>query len=67
MSPRVEGRVTAFDDHTGLGTIVDGGGSEYRFHCIEIANGSRSIAVGASVTFEVLPKLGCYEAASIAA
>ena len=32
------------------------------FHCIAIADGSRTIAVGTAVKFDLLPKLGRYEA-----
>ena len=40
-------------------------GTGYPFHCIEIADGSRDIAVGTAVDFALLPKLGRYEAADI--
>ena len=59
------GRVAAFDEHAGLGTLIADDGSEYRFHCIEIADGSRSIPDGTRVEFVLLPKLGRYEAASV--
>lgn len=68
------GTVTAFDDASGLGTIRTGDGAdtnvgdgdvELPFHCIAIADGSRSIDVGVQVTFDVIAKLGRYEAADI--
>ena len=59
------GGVTSFDAAVGLGTIESEQGESHAFHCIEIADGSRAIAVGTDVTFEVLCKLGRYEAASI--
>jgi hypothetical protein len=37
----------------------------FPFHCVGIANGSRSIAIGTPVRFDVTPKLGRYEAARI--
>ncbi len=59
------GKVTAFDEPIGLGTIVGLDGTEYAFHCIEIADGSRTIAVDTEVSFEVLAKLGRWEAANV--
>ena len=59
------GTVAAFDDESGLGTIDGVDGNTYAFHCIEIADGSRSIGVGADVRFDVLAKLGRWEAANI--
>jgi cold shock CspA family protein len=57
---RRSGRVAEFDESAGLGVIADpgerGGGAgrpaEYPFHCTQIADGSRTIAVGTPVTFE---------------
>ena len=60
------GTVTSFDEAEGLGEIAGDDGRTYPFHCIEIADGSRTIALGAAVTFHVLAKLGRYEAARIA-
>ena len=48
------GTVIAFDDHAGLGRVRDEQGDEWPFHCTRIADGSRTIAVGALVTFTVL-------------
>ena len=59
------GTVTAFDESVGLGTIAGVDGSDHRFHCIEIADGSRSIQVGAQVGFDLLAKFGRWEAANI--
>ena len=59
------GTVESFDDQAGLGTIVDDDGVEYPFHCIEIADGSRTIEVGAEVHFATLAKFGRWEAAAI--
>jgi cold shock CspA family protein len=61
------GTVTAFDESVGLGTIAGDDGVERAFHCIEIADGSRSIEVGTEVSFELLAKLGRWEAATIRA
>jgi len=59
------GTVTAFDERAGLGVVTGADGVEYPFHCIEIADGSRTIAVGADVDFGLLAKLGRWEAAGI--
>jgi CspA family cold shock protein len=59
------GSVTEFDDSRGLGVITDDAGATYRFHCIEISDGTRSIAIGTPVRFDVTAKLGNYEAARI--
>jgi cold shock CspA family protein len=61
----MRGTVTAFDEHVGLGTVTAEDGTAYLFHCVEIAGGSRTIAVGTPVGFERLPKLGRYEAAAV--
>ncbi|MEQ1872224.1 MAG: hypothetical protein ABL953_00725 [Ilumatobacteraceae bacterium] len=65
MSDDVVGRVVAFDDAAGLGEIERVDGTRLPFHCIEIADGTRTIAVGTTVTFALLCKLGRYEAAHI--
>jgi CspA family cold shock protein len=41
---------------------VQSAGSTFAFHCVEIADGSRSIAVGAEVEFDVVLRLGRPEA-----
>jgi cold shock CspA family protein len=61
----MHGTVTAFDDHVGLGTVTGADGAQFLFHCVEIADGSRTIAVGTAVDFELLPKLGRYEASRL--
>ncbi len=61
----LHGTVTAFDEHVGLGTVVADDGTAYLFHCVEIADGSRTIPVGTGVSFERLAKLGRYEASAV--
>jgi hypothetical protein len=67
---QLEGRVETFDEAVGLGEIsasfVSGPGGpggpdrrdlavgRYRFHCTQIADGSRTIAVGTRVSFRLL-------------
>jgi CspA family cold shock protein len=61
----VVGVVIAFDRQVGLGEVQAADGTVYSFHCIEIADGTRDIAVGAEVAFELIGKLGRYEAAAV--
>jgi CspA family cold shock protein len=61
----IVGRVSAFDEPAGLGVITAAGGARYPFHCVEIADGTRTIEVGIEVEFEPLRKLGRVEAAAI--
>jgi cold shock CspA family protein len=63
---RLHGTVTAFDEHVGLGTVTGDDGTAYLFHCVEIVDGTRTIAVGTAVSFERLAKLGRYEASAVA-
>ena len=57
------GRVVAFDAHRGIGTIAAADGTQYAFHCTQIADGTRTIDVGAAVEFEIGPGLpGQWEA-----
>ena len=61
----MEGIVTDFDEQRGLGT-VEADGRSYPFHCTQIADGTRTIEVGATVTFEVRPGgMGRWEAAAL--
>jgi cold shock CspA family protein len=59
------GVVASFDETVGLGSVSTSDDTAYEFHCIEIADGSRSIEVGLDVSFYLLAKLGRYEAANI--
>ena len=67
MSERRErGKVTAFDEGRGRGVVTADGGATYEFHATRIADGSRRIAIGAAVEFEVVPALlGRWEASAI--
>lgn len=64
-TPAGRGTVTAFDEHVGLGTVTGPDGVEFLFHCIEIADGSRTIAVGTEVGFATMTKFGRVEAADL--
>jgi cold shock CspA family protein len=62
----VTGAVTEFSEHRGLGEITADDATIYPFHCTRIADGSRNIAVGTRVEFEIVPGgLGRWEAAAI--
>ena len=60
------GTVTQFDERRGLGTIRSDD-AEYGFHTTQIVDGSRSIRVGQTVEFDIVPgRLGNWEAAHAA-
>jgi cold shock CspA family protein len=62
----LRGTVASFDAATGLGEIAGADGATYPFHSTVIADGSRNIAVGTAVEFEVIPgHLGRWEAAAV--
>jgi cold shock CspA family protein len=62
---RRAGVVERFDVEVGLGVVRTDDGSAFDFHCVAIADGSRNVAPGTAVEFEVLPKLGRLEAWAI--
>ena len=60
------GTVTAYDEAAGYGELTEPGGDVWWFHCTAIADGSRTIAPGASVHFRLAPgHLGRYEGCDI--
>ena len=60
------GRVVAFDSKRGLGEIEEGDGVRRAFHCTQIADGSRSVPIGATVRYVLVPaSLGAWEAADV--
>jgi cold shock CspA family protein len=59
------GRVIDFDDHVGLGHVEADNGAVHLFHCVEIADGTRTIELGTDVEFEILIKFGADEAANL--
>jgi cold shock CspA family protein len=61
----LRGEVTEFDEVRGLGTITGPHGTRYLFHCIEIADGMRTIEVGRRVVFQPLPKFGRIQAGRV--
>jgi cold shock CspA family protein len=62
----MHGTVAAFDERVGLGFVTGDDGREWPFHAVAVADGSRTIAVGTQVDFEVVAGLlGRWEAAII--
>jgi CspA family cold shock protein len=59
------GRVTDFDDAKGLGSITADDGTPFDFHCIEIADGTRTIEPNQRVAFERLARFGRFQAGAI--
>ena len=60
------GVVTAFDEHRGVGALRADDGTTYPFHCTQIADGTRTIALGAQVRFRVTAgALGRWEATQV--
>jgi cold shock CspA family protein len=60
------GTVAEFDDAAGLGTVRGDDGVVVGFHCTSIADGSRTIPVGTSVRYEIVPgRLGRWEATGV--
>jgi cold shock CspA family protein len=63
---RRHGTVRTFDERRGMGEITSEDGNVFAFHSTAIANGSRRIAEGAQVEFDIVAGLpGCWEAAAI--
>ncbi len=67
MTPSVQtGTVVSFDERVGLGTVEVAGQGSYRFHCTQIADGSRSVDEGTKVTFVLVARHGgVWEAAEL--
>jgi cold shock CspA family protein len=61
----MRGTIATFDKEVGLGEIARDDGSIVPFHCIVIADGSRDIPIGVTVEFDLMCKLGRYEATHV--
>ena len=62
----MRGTVAEFDEPKGYGTVRATDGRDLFFHCTQIADGTRTIPVGAAVEFEVVAgHKGNWEAADI--
>lgn len=61
----MRGTIVEFDEARGLGLLASEGAT-HPFHCTAITDGTRTIAVGAEVTFELRPGgMGRWEATEI--
>lgn len=49
----LQGTVTQFNRQVGLGEITDTHAHVWPFHCVSLADGTRTIEVGTSVVFDV--------------
>jgi cold shock CspA family protein len=59
------GTVAEFDEARGIG-VVRAGDASYPFHCTALLDGTRTVEMGADVTFEVAPgRQGRWEATRI--
>ena len=55
-----------FDEHKGYGWVEADDGRRLFLHCTALADGSRTVPVGALVTFDVAPgNLGRWEARGV--
>ncbi|GAC1312236.1 MAG: hypothetical protein NVSMB12_01840 [Acidimicrobiales bacterium] len=60
------GEVVGFDERRGLGTVRGPDGREWLFHCTRIADGTRTVAIGTAVVFEIAPgRPGGWEATGL--
>jgi CspA family cold shock protein len=59
------GTVREFDEAKGLGSIATADGLVFAFHCIEIADGTRTIDTGQAVSFRPLPRFGAFQAGAV--
>ncbi|MEK7295706.1 MAG: cold shock domain-containing protein [Actinomycetota bacterium] len=60
----VHGVVESFDAHRGLG-YINAQGERFLFHCAEIADGTRDIAVNTQVSFVPVERFGIREASVV--
>jgi len=66
-APMKTGVVDSFDTRVGWGQITDEDGISVGFHAIEIADGSRDIAVGTPVVFVEHRRFGATQAVGVRA
>lgn len=59
------GIVSDFDEARGLGVVTSSTGSRWPFHCVSLADGSRSVDKGAAVRFSVAFRVLRLEAVEI--
>ncbi|MDE3065865.1 MAG: hypothetical protein KGJ36_09340 [Acidobacteriota bacterium] len=62
------GRVARFDERRGDGVLVADDGETFYFHCVDVADGTRAVPVGARVTARrAVGHCGADEAVDVAA
>ena len=62
----MDGTVVDFDEDAGYGHVATEDGRRLFFHCAQIADGTRTIPVGAAVSFDVVPgHRGQWEASAV--
>lgn len=64
-TPMKTGVVDSFDTRVGWGQITDEDGHSVGFHAIEIADGSRDIAIGTPVVFVEHRRCGTTQAVGV--
>ena len=65
-APVLEGVVSEFDAVIGWGSLqIQSTGDVLGFHCLDLADGSRMIEVGAAVTCRRVGRLGHWQATEI--
>ena len=65
LSEELSGTVTSFNDAHGLGEITDSASVVWPFHCVSIADGTRTIEVGRTVMFRTGFRVARPEAVAI--
>jgi cold shock CspA family protein len=66
LTDRRHGTVRSFDERRGVGEIEGDDRTTFAFHCTAVTDGSRRIAAGTPVEFEVVAGLpGRWEATAI--
>ena len=55
MDVALVGTVVEYDEHAGFGWLEAHDGRRLWFHCTQIADGTRTIEVGAKVHYDVVP------------
>lgn len=51
LSASSTGVVTDFSETSGLGVITDESGQQWPFHCVSLEDGTRTVEIGARVSF----------------
>jgi hypothetical protein len=67
LGDTLTGVVTQFDAFIGLGEVTDTQNQVWPFHCVSLADGTRTIEVGTAVTFQRAYNVARIEAVAIAA